>query len=137
MTPQLPYAALKQVFARFAEIEPEPNGELEHVNAFTLLVAVALSARGRLKEADALAGGYWLRQPAPGSRAAIATGLLVTLAMAILGPEGGLTALGIAALVLLVILGVPVAFASAFVGIIGISYIRNPSVGEGLAGMIA
>ncbi|WP_417627197.1 TRAP transporter large permease [Pararhodobacter aggregans] len=44
--------------------------------------------------------------------------------------------LGIAALVLLVILGVPVAFASAFVGIIGISYIRNPSVGEGLAGMI-
>jgi endonuclease-3 len=45
MTPQLPYAALKQVFARFAEITPEPKGELEHVNAFTLLVAVALSAQ--------------------------------------------------------------------------------------------
>ena len=45
MTPQLPYAVLKQVFARFAEIEPEPKGELEHVNAFTLLVAVALSAQ--------------------------------------------------------------------------------------------
>ena len=45
MTPQLPYATLKQVFARFAEIEPEPKGELEHVNAFTLLVAVALSAQ--------------------------------------------------------------------------------------------
>jgi TRAP-type C4-dicarboxylate transport system, large permease component len=44
--------------------------------------------------------------------------------------------LGIAALVLLVLLGVPVAFASAFVGIVGISYIRNPAVGEGLAGMI-
>lgn len=45
MTPQLPYSALKQVFARFAEIEPAPKGELEHVNAFTLLVAVALSAQ--------------------------------------------------------------------------------------------
>lgn len=45
MTPQLPYATLKQVFARFAELTPEPKGELEHVNAFTLLVAVALSAQ--------------------------------------------------------------------------------------------
>jgi endonuclease III len=45
MTAQLPYSALKQVFARFAEIEPHPKGELEHVNAFTLLVAVALSAQ--------------------------------------------------------------------------------------------
>jgi endonuclease III len=45
MTPQLSYAPLKQIFARFAEIEPEPKGELEHVNAFTLLVAVALSAQ--------------------------------------------------------------------------------------------
>lgn len=45
MTPQLPYAALTQIFARFAEIEPAPKGELEHVNAFTLLVAVALSAQ--------------------------------------------------------------------------------------------
>ncbi|KAF0137667.1 MAG: endonuclease III [Xanthobacteraceae bacterium] len=45
MTPQLPYASLKQVFARFAEIEPHPKGELAHTNAFTLLVAVALSAQ--------------------------------------------------------------------------------------------
>ena len=45
MTPQLPYATLKPIFARFAEIEPHPKGELEHVNAFTLLVAVALSAQ--------------------------------------------------------------------------------------------
>jgi endonuclease III len=45
MISQLPYATLKQIFARFAEIEPEPKGELEHVNAFTLLVAVALSAQ--------------------------------------------------------------------------------------------
>ena len=45
MTPQLPYASLKKVFARFAEIEPHPKGELAHTNAFTLLVAVALSAQ--------------------------------------------------------------------------------------------
>jgi endonuclease III len=45
MVAQLSYAPLKQIFARFAEIEPEPKGELEHVNAFTLLVAVALSAQ--------------------------------------------------------------------------------------------
>lgn len=34
-----------RVFARFAEIEPEPKGELEHADAFTLLVAVVLSAQ--------------------------------------------------------------------------------------------
>ena len=45
MSKQLPYATLKQIFARFAEAEPHPKGELDHVNAFTLLVAVALSAQ--------------------------------------------------------------------------------------------
>jgi endonuclease III len=45
MAAQLPYATLKQVFARFAEVEPHPKGELHHVNAFTLVVAVALSAQ--------------------------------------------------------------------------------------------
>ncbi|MEQ1714186.1 MAG: endonuclease III, partial [Hyphomicrobium sp.] len=30
---------------RFAAIEPEPKGELEHINAYTLLVAVVLSAQ--------------------------------------------------------------------------------------------
>lgn len=44
--------------------------------------------------------------------------------------------LGIAALVVLVMVGVPVAYAAAFVGIIGITQIRNPAVAEGLAGMI-
>ena len=45
MTAQLPYHAIKECFRRFAEIRPEPRGELEHVNAYTLLVAVALSAQ--------------------------------------------------------------------------------------------
>ena len=42
---QLPYAAMKTIFERFRAAEPEPKGELEHTNAFTLLVAVALSAQ--------------------------------------------------------------------------------------------
>ncbi len=33
------------MFTRFHAEEPEPKGELEHVNAFTLLVAVVLSAQ--------------------------------------------------------------------------------------------
>jgi endonuclease III len=45
MVKQLPYAAMQAIFSRFQEVEPEPKGELEHVNAFTLLVAVALSAQ--------------------------------------------------------------------------------------------
>lgn len=36
---------MSEVFRRFQEKDPEPKGELDHVNAFTLLVAVALSAQ--------------------------------------------------------------------------------------------
>jgi endonuclease-3 len=42
---QLPYGAMRAAFERFRAAEPEPRGALEHVNAFTLLVAVALSAQ--------------------------------------------------------------------------------------------
>lgn len=45
MTKQLPYQTLADIFIRFREAEPEPKGELEHLNAFTLVVAVALSAQ--------------------------------------------------------------------------------------------
>ena len=38
-------AEIAAIFSRFEEREPEPKGELEHVNAFTLLVAVVLSAQ--------------------------------------------------------------------------------------------
>jgi endonuclease-3 len=36
---------LREMFSRFARQRPEPKGELEHTNAFTLLVAVVLSAQ--------------------------------------------------------------------------------------------
>ena len=45
MAQQLPYATIHEIFARFQAAEPEPRGELHHTNAFTLLVAVALSAQ--------------------------------------------------------------------------------------------
>ncbi|MGL5138472.1 MAG: endonuclease III [Beijerinckiaceae bacterium] len=38
-------AEVSEFFRRLHAIEPEPKGELEHVNAFTLLVAVVLSAQ--------------------------------------------------------------------------------------------
>ena len=45
MAAQLDYHAMHEIFARFQAAEPEPKGELHHVNAYTLLVAVALSAQ--------------------------------------------------------------------------------------------
>ena len=45
MTAQMDYRGLRAVFERFRASNPEPKGELHHVNAFTLLVAVALSAQ--------------------------------------------------------------------------------------------
>ena len=45
MVTQLDYHSMYHVFSRFQAAEPEPKGELEHVNAYTLVVAVALSAQ--------------------------------------------------------------------------------------------
>jgi len=45
MRKQLDYYTIREIFTRFQAAEPEPKGELEHVNAFTLVVAVALSAQ--------------------------------------------------------------------------------------------
>jgi endonuclease III len=36
---------IEEIFRRFKAANPEPKGELEHVNAYTLLVAVVLSAQ--------------------------------------------------------------------------------------------
>ena len=38
-------ARASEIFRRFATLNPEPKGELEHINAYTLLVAVVLSAQ--------------------------------------------------------------------------------------------
>jgi endonuclease III len=58
MPEQLDYPTISEIFRRFHAAEPEPKGELKHVSAFTLLVAVALSAqatdRGVNKATEAL-----------------------------------------------------------------------------------
>ena len=45
MAKQLEFPVIYDIFTRFREAEAEPKGELEHVNAYTLVVAVALSAQ--------------------------------------------------------------------------------------------
>ena len=45
MAKQLNYHTIREIFTRFRDAEPEPKGELDHVNAYTLVVAVALSAQ--------------------------------------------------------------------------------------------
>ncbi len=45
MAAQLDYLTIRRIFERFQTAEPDPRGELEHVNVFTLVVAVALSAQ--------------------------------------------------------------------------------------------
>jgi endonuclease-3 len=45
ITPQWTAAEIEEAFSRFANANPSPKGELQHVNPFTLLVAVVLSAQ--------------------------------------------------------------------------------------------
>ncbi len=45
MAKQLDYHNIRAIFTRFQAADPAPKGELEHVNAYTLVVAVALSAQ--------------------------------------------------------------------------------------------
>jgi len=43
--PQWKKAEVEEAFRRFHAVDPEPKGELQHVDPFTLLVAVVLSAQ--------------------------------------------------------------------------------------------
>jgi endonuclease-3 len=69
----LPPADVEAIFARFHEIEPEPKGELDYVNAFTLLVAVVLSAQAT--DAGVNKATKRLFQLAPSPAAMVALGV--------------------------------------------------------------
>ena len=56
MIRQLDYHQMTQIFSRFRERMPEPKGELDHVNAYTLVVAVALSAQATDKGVNRTTG---------------------------------------------------------------------------------
>ena len=43
--PKVSKETIEEIFRRFQAADPEPKGELEHLNPFTLLVAVVLSAQ--------------------------------------------------------------------------------------------
>lgn len=45
MAKQLDYHTIREIFTRFQTAEAAPKGELDHVNVYTLVVAVALSAQ--------------------------------------------------------------------------------------------
>lgn len=45
MAKQLNYQTLREIFTRFHAADPAPVGELDHMNVYTLVVAVALSAQ--------------------------------------------------------------------------------------------
>jgi len=59
MPAQLDYQTICEIFRRFHESEPEPRGELAHVNAYTLLVAVALSAQATDKGVNRATGALF------------------------------------------------------------------------------
>jgi endonuclease III len=56
MARQLDHATLHAIFSRFQAASAHPKGELDHVNAFTLLVAVALSAQATDKGVNRATG---------------------------------------------------------------------------------
>jgi endonuclease-3 len=51
-TEPLPPEAVSEIFRRFAAADPDPRGELEHVDPYTLLVAVVLSAQATDKSVN-------------------------------------------------------------------------------------
>ncbi len=59
------YAEISEAFRRFHAAEPEPKGELEHTNAFTLLVAVALSAQATDKGVNRATRGLFALADTP------------------------------------------------------------------------
>lgn len=56
---------IEEIFRRFHARDPEPKGELEHVNAFTLLVAVVLSAQATDAGVNKATRALFKRAPTP------------------------------------------------------------------------
>ena len=68
---KLPKADVEAIFARFHEIEPEPKGELDYINAFTLLVAVVLSAQATDVGVNKATGRLFELAPSPAAMVAL------------------------------------------------------------------
>jgi endonuclease-3 len=66
MAAQLDYASISEIFRRFEAAEPDPKGELAHTNAYTLLVAVALSAQATDKGVNRATAALFATVDTPG-----------------------------------------------------------------------
>lgn len=62
---QMKPETIQQFFARLAAETPEPKGELDHVNAYTLLVAVVLSAQATDKGVNRATGPLFAAADTP------------------------------------------------------------------------
>jgi len=71
MARQLPYGILHEIFSRFQARCAEPEGELEHTNAFTLVVAVALSAQATDKGVNKATRGLFAVADTPAKMLAL------------------------------------------------------------------
>ena len=65
MSKQLSYSAMREIFSRFSFSEPEPKGELHHLNVYTLVVAVALSAQATDKGVNKATKGLFVVADTP------------------------------------------------------------------------
>ena len=65
MSKQLSYPAMREIFSRFSFSEPEPKGELHHLNVYTLVVAVALSAQATDKGVNKATKGLFVVADTP------------------------------------------------------------------------
>lgn len=71
MASPLDYATVSEIFRRFHAADPAPKGELDYVNAFTLLVAVALSAQATDKGVNKATAGLFAVADTPAAMLAL------------------------------------------------------------------
>ena len=64
-------ARVEEIFRRFAAANPEPKGELEYVNPYTLLVAVVLSAQATDAGVNKATRGLFKAADTPGKMVAL------------------------------------------------------------------
>ena len=67
----MPAPEVEEVFRRLAALNPEPKGELEHRDAFTLLVAVVLSAQATDAGVNKATRGLFAAAATPQAMAAL------------------------------------------------------------------
>ena len=66
-------AEVFEAFSRFRKANPEPKGELEHLNPFTLLVAVVLSAQATDAGVNRVTPALFATYPTPAALASATT----------------------------------------------------------------